>query len=212
MKEKLMFIGKFLIFSAVLFIIWVFIGQYYLIFLAYVATPLLHLMGYAVDLVINEQIMFSYLGAEIGLTHSELTNYNIIPFIALILATPVSLRHMAKNLLIGLPIIFLFHLIDLIAHLPLYYDADAFANFITSTSAVTRMLIPFLIWFALSYDYILHSFRTKKKIYMCPLCGRKTHGIMMHIQDVHKNRDKQEEKKINRLSEKYPELKIKRKY
>ena len=175
MKKHLLFIGKFLLFSTVLFFIWLIIGRYYLIFLASFATPCLHLMGYTVNLVINEQIMFIYLGAEMGLTHTELTNYNIIPFIALILATPISWRNRGIKLLIGLPVIFLFHLIDLLAHFPLYYDANAFANFITSISALTRMLIPFLLWFILSYDYVLYSFRKhKKKLYLSTLWKKNT--------------------------------------
>jgi len=163
-------------------------------------------MGYNVSLVVNEQILFTYLGAEMGLTHSELTNYNIIPFIALVLATPIIFRRMGKNLLIGIPIIFLFHLVDLVAHFPLYYDANVFANFITSISAVTRMLVPFLLWFALSYDYVLESFRMWKKRYRCPICNKEMVGIAMHIHDSHKNANEQEEKKIDRFFNMYPEL------
>ena len=206
MKDKLLFIGKFFLFSAVLFAIWVFIGRYYLIFLAQVSTPIIHLLGYHVTLVVNEQIMFTFLGAEMGLTHSYLTNYNIIPFIALVLATPFNKRRMGKTILIGLPIIFLFHLIDLVAHFPLYYSGSAVANFLISLSAVTIMLIPFLIWFALSYDYVLDSFRMRKKRYRCPICNKEIVGIMMHIHDTHKNTDKQEEKKIDKFLDKYPEL------
>lgn len=206
MKDKLLFIAKFLFFSTVLFVPWMFIGRFYLIFLAQVATPILHLMGYAVELVINDQIMFTYLGAEMWLTHAELTNYNIIPFIALVLATPITFRKMINNLLIGLPIIFIFHLINLLAHFPLYYDANEFANFITSTSAVTQMLIPFMLWFAVSYDYVLSSFRTRKKMYECPFCGKKTHGIMMHIHDKHYPLTESEKKRINILKTKHPEL------
>ncbi len=206
MKEKLIFIGKFLLFSTLLFALWIIIGRYYLLFLAHLATPFLHLMGYDVTLVVNEQIIFTYMGAEIGLAHAELTNYNIIPFIALILATPLTLRRMGKNLLIGLPVIVLFHLINLIAHFPFYFDQNMLAGFIMTFSGITRMLIPFLLWFALCYDYVLKSFRRIKKRYRCPICGKHTAGIMMHIKDVHPDPSKNEKQKINRLISNYPEL------
>jgi len=207
MKEKMVFIGKFLLFSAILFIIWIYIGRYYLIFLAQVSTPILYLLGYQVSLVVNEQIMFTFLGSEMILTDSYLNNYNIVPFVALVLATSFNKDRIIKTLLIGLPIIFLFHLIDLIAHFPLYYYGDGFAGFLISISAITRMLIPFLIWFALSYDYILHTFRIRKKTYQCPICKKTSTGIMMHIKDSHKKIDDQQQKKIGRFIEKYPELK-----
>lgn len=206
MKEKIKFFGKFFLFSAILFALWVLIGRYYLIFLAQISTPLLHLLGYPVTLIINEEIFFSYLGATMNLTESYLTNYNLVPFLALVFATPFNKWRMGKSLLIGLPIIFIFHLIDIIAHFPLYYDANAIANFITALSAITRLFIPFLIWFALSYDYILQSFRSHKKIYQCPICGKHTHGIMMHIRDTHKNMNQEDNKKITHLKRKYPEL------
>jgi hypothetical protein len=206
-KDKLVFIGKFLLFSTLLFVLWVFIGRYYLIVLASIATPFLHLMGYMVDLVITDQIMFTYLGAEMGLAHAELANYNIIPFIALLLATPLSWRRLFRNLLIGLPVIFLFHLIDLLAHFPLYYNGSVAANFITSVSALTRMLIPFLLWFALCYDFILSSFRKTKRLYQCPFCGKRTKGILMHIDDVHGNRSEGEEKQYQQFLSAHSELK-----
>jgi len=205
-KDKFLFIGKFLLFSSLLFILWVFIGRYYLIFLASFATPILHIMGYTVELIIGDQILFTYLGAEMGLTHSELANYNIIPFIALILATPISLKRMIRNLAIGIPIIFLVHLIDLIAHFPLYYEQSGAANFITSFSAVTRMLVPFILWFALCYDYILSSFRTTKKTYQCPFCSKASKGIVRHITDVHNDRTDEEEKVYQRFLSLHPEL------
>lgn len=207
MKDKFLFIGKFVLFSSLLFLFWVFIGRYYLIFLAHAATPFIHTMGYDVTLVVNEQILFTYLGSEMGLTHSELANYNIIPFIALVLATPITVKKMGKNLLIGLPVIFCFHLLNLIAHFPLYYDGNIFANFIISFSSVTRMLIPFLLWFGLSYDYVLDSFRSMKKMYPCPICGKKTHGVLMHIRDVHQPLSEKQQKEVDLFKKRFPELK-----
>ncbi len=206
MRDKLLFIGKFLVFSAIIFIIWIFIGKYYLILVAYASKFILALMGYNATLLINEKIYFICRGAEIGLTHSELANYNIVPFLALVFATPIGISRMGKILSIGLPTIFLFHVIDLVAHFPFYYEGSSFARMIVSLPAVTRMAIPFLLWFALTYDYILKSFRKQRKKYRCPICGEEKVGIMEHIEAAHENLDEQERKKIEKFLDKYPEL------
>lgn len=206
MRDKLLFIAKFLAFSAIIFIIWIFIGRYYLILVAYASKFILALMGYDTTLLINEEIYFICRGSEVGLTHSELANYNIVPFLALVFATPIGVHRMGKVLSIGLPIIFLFHVIDLVAHFPFYYEGSSFARMIISLPAVTRMVIPFLLWFALTYDYVLRSFRKERRKYRCPICGEVKVGITEHIKAVHGNLDERERKKIKKFLDKYPEL------
>jgi len=68
------------------------------------------------------------------------------------------------------------------------------------------MLLPFLLWFALCYEYVLSSFRSKKKKYRCPLCGKETTGIMMHINDAHADCIGAQQKEIEQFKRKYPEL------
>ncbi len=210
MKDRLLFVGKFLVFSLILFSLWIFLGRFYLIFLAYTSIPLLHLMGYMVELLIGDQIVFLYLGAELGITHAELTNYNIIPFIALVLATPIPVRRMGKNILIGIPILFFSHMLDLIAHFPLYYESSILASFLISVSAVLRLLLPFALWFLLSYEYVFKTFRTTKKMYRCPICGKQTYGILQHIDDSHTPLTQTEIKTIERFYLTYPEIKPKK--
>jgi hypothetical protein len=211
MKEKFFFIGKFLIISFILFLIWIVLGRYYLIFLAFISQFFLSLMGYQTTLVVNGEIIFSYLGAELGLTHSELTNFNIIPYIALVLASPLTWYKQIKALLIGLPIIFLFHLINLLAHFPYYYEGNGFAGMIINFSSVTRMIIPFLIWFILTYESILPLFRTQKKAYYCPICQQKKTGIIDHINNAHSKLDKKQKAKIDKFYLEHQELRYKEK-
>jgi len=206
MKDKIYFIGKFLILSFFLFLIWIVVGRYYLILLSYISQFILSLMGYNVSIVINENIIFSYLGSEINLTHAELTNFNIIPFIALVLASPITWFKQQRSLMIGIPIIFVFHLLNLIAHFPYYYEGNMIAGFIINFSSITRLIIPFLLWFALTYDSILPLFRMKKKEYICPICSEKKTGIIDHINKNHKNLNEEQKKKIHLWYKKHPEL------
>lgn len=206
MRDKFLFVGKFLLFSTLFFILWIGIGWYYLLFLTNIATPILFFMGYPVELITQGEIIFLYMGAEMGLAQAEMTNYNIIPFIALVLATPIPIKKMIRNLGIGIPIIFCFHLINLIAHFPYYFNGDLLASFIISLSAITRLILPFLLWFGLSYDTVLSSFRSKKKIYRCPFCGKATPGILMHIAAVHETTQEYQKKTVEQFIRKYPEL------
>ena len=156
-------------------------------------------MGYQATLQINEEITFLYLGAEMGLTHSELTNFNIIPFVALILATPINFHKMKKALIYGLPIIILFHIINLVAHFPYYYQGNTIAGIIISFSSVTRMIIPFFLWFALTYESVFTTFRKKQKKYKCPICGEEKTGIIDHINKSHRKLTKKQEKKLDQF-------------
>lgn len=210
MRDRLVFVCKFLVFSIILFSLWIFLGRFYLIFLAYTCTPLLHLMGYMVELFIGDQIVFLYLGAQLGITHAELTNYNIIPFIALVLATPIPVRRMARNILIGIPFLFFSHMLDLIAHFPLYYESSIIASFLISVSAVLRLLLPFALWFLLCYEYVFKTFRTIQRVYCCPICGKQTHGIIQHIDDSHADLTQTERKTIERYYHNHPEIKRKK--
>ena len=206
MRDKIYFIGKFFVISFFLFLVWIIIGRYYLLFLSYLSQFILSFMGYNVTIILNENIIFSYLGSELNLSHAELTNFNIVPFIALVLASPISWYRRERSFLIGIPIIILFHLLNLIAHFPYYYEENMIAGFIINFSSITRLIIPFLLWFALTYDSILPLFRMRKKEYICPICNQTKTGIVDHISANHKNIDAKQREIIHRFYKKHPEL------
>jgi len=76
-------------------------------------------MGYDTRLVFDHEIYFVCRSAQVSLINAELVNYNLIPFLALIIATPkISKWRIGKSLLIGLPILFVFHIVNMVAHFP----------------------------------------------------------------------------------------------
>lgn len=202
----LCFIGRFLMFSLLLFVIWIYIGKYYLISLAYVSKTLVGVMGYDAVLVINEEIYFLCRGAQIGLTGTELVNYNIVPFLALIAATPhLSRWRLGQSVLIGMPVIFVFHSINLIAHFPYYYNDSGFAEGVINAAGIVAMGLPFVLWLFFYRTYISQVFRPEQ--YHCPLCNEWKKGVVEHIQSAHDDLSMAEEKKLKRYYGMHPELK-----
>ena len=206
-RPKTAFIIKFLIFSIVFFILWTQIGKYYTLGISHVSHFILKGMGYDVTLHHNGEIYFIYREGLINLENTELINFNIVSFLALIMATPLIRKYrILKSLVWGLPILFVFHVINLVAHFP-YYDGQSWARVIVSFSGITNMALPFILWVALTYDFILESFIPKDKLYRCPLCGETKIGILEHLKNVHPNMNKKEQHKINIFIDNHPKLK-----
>jgi len=207
---KTAFIIKFLIFSIVFFIIWTQIGNYYTLGISYVSQFLLKGMGYDGTLHHNGEIYFIYRQGRINLENTELINFNIASFLALIVATPLIRKHrILKSLAWGLPILFIFHVITLVVHFP-YYDGYSWARMIVSFSGITNMALPFILWIALSHDFVLKVFIPKKRAYQCPLCGESKIGILEHLKTVHTNMDKKEQQKVKLFIDNHPQLKDKK--
>jgi hypothetical protein len=152
MKIKTLFL-RFIAFSVVIFLIWIFLGKLYLFALAYASKYLLLAMGYKVLLVTTgDSPYFVYKGIEIGMKDAHLANFNIVPLVSLILAVPgVAYKRRGMMLLIGIAAIFLLHLIDFVSHIPMYFDRSEAAGLIVTFMAVGEVAVPFLIWLALAY-------------------------------------------------------------
>lgn len=202
------FVTRFFIFSILFFVIWIFIGRYYLMAIAYISKFILGFMGYDATLFHNHEIYFICRGAQVGLTNSELANYNIVPFLALIFSTPRTNRFViGKSLIFGLPVIFIFHVVNMVAHFPYYYNGSSFAQVVINSAGVINMGLPFLLWVLFYRDYISGFF--KPKSYICPICGERKSGIAEHIRSAHKNLNGREKKALKRFFEIHPELKKK---
>lgn len=162
MRIKTLFL-RFIAFSIAIYLIWYFLGNAYLFVLAFASKYLLMAIGYKVVLVTaGESPYFVYKGIEIGMKGAYLSNFNIVPLIALILAAPgVALKRRGKMLLIGMAAIFSLHLVDFVSHIPMYFDNSKIAGLIVAFMAVGEVAVPFLIWFALAYREIFPEIKEK---------------------------------------------------
>ena len=153
MKGKINFLVKFLILTLVLFLIWIPVGKVYLLVLAWASKYVLLIMGYDAGLVIENgaPMLFVYYGHVAVMDNAHLMNFNIIPLVALILATPriEPVRRIAM-LVIGTFLLFCVHVIDLVSH---FTDYEIVVIFM----AVGEVAVPFVVWFVLAHKEILEN-------------------------------------------------------
>ncbi|MHC1582540.1 MAG: hypothetical protein ACXQT5_06095 [Candidatus Syntropharchaeia archaeon] len=192
-KPLMIFLAKFFLLSLILLILWNWIGKGYTIIVAHVTGIFLIPFGYHAEFIMEGGKPFLLCrGALIGLENTHLVNFNLVSFIALVLASPgIDLVKKGKIFLIGLPILFLMHIVDLAAHFPVYFYQSEVANFIVDSIGVWGVAVPFMIWFGFIYKNLFVSevkeeekVKGKKK-YRCPICGAEKVGIVDHIKSVH---------------------------
>ena len=157
MKDKINFLVKFLILTLVLFLIWIPVGKVYLLVLAWASKAVLWVMGYHATMSVDGAPIFVCRGFMIGMEeYAHLVNYNIIPLIALIIATPgIELNRRIKMLLIGVLVLFFMHVIDFVSHFPMYCSGSGIAETVVIFMAVGKVAVPFVLWFVLAYKEIL---------------------------------------------------------
>ncbi len=151
MKDKFNFLVKFLVLTIVLFIIWIPLGKIYLLLLAWVSKYVLLIMGYNAGLVVDNGVpmLFVYYGRMAVLDNAHLMNFNIIPLVALILATPrIETARRIAMLAIGTSLLFCMHVIDLVSHFTDY-------EILTIFMAIGEVAVPFVLWFVLAHKEIL---------------------------------------------------------
>ena len=140
-RDIIIFLLLFLLVSALFLGVWYYMGPYYQSAVFAFASVLLRLMGYTPLQIAAVNISGAYLG-----------NFNLVPLVALAIATPrLALRQRLEMLGIGLPVLFLLHVIDLVAHFPLYFHGSQLAQMIVYSIGVGGVALPFLIWFMLCY-------------------------------------------------------------
>ncbi|CAD7773080.1 hypothetical protein AIOGIFDO_01345 [Candidatus Methanoperedenaceae archaeon GB37] len=174
MNGRLKFLIRFLALTALLFLVWIPIGEKYLDLLAWVSKYVLLLLGYHVEVVTGKTLLamgynvgasetpfFLCQGVIIGMeSHAQLSNFNLVPLIALILATPGVLpMRRVKVLLIGLFILFCAHIVDLASHVPMYCGGSEAWETVVIFMSVSRVAVPFVLWFVLVKREILGAVR-----------------------------------------------------
>ena len=128
------FLIKFFISATIFFIIWIFVGIYYQNLVLFVSKPFLILMGYE-----------RYLPA-LRLGNAYLGNFNLVPFLALVVSIDADLRNRIKLLLFGFLIMLFIHSLDLIAHFPAYFQHSELAILIVYSLPILNVGFPFLLW------------------------------------------------------------------
>ena len=150
MKDKINFLARFLTLTLVLFLIWIPLGEKYLVLLAWVSKYVLLIMGYNAGMIVDgAPMLFIYYGRVVTMDNAHLMNFNIVPLVALILATPrIEPARRGVMLVIGVFLLFVMHVIDLVSH---FTDCEI----IVTSMAVGGVAVPFVLWFVLAQKEIL---------------------------------------------------------
>jgi hypothetical protein len=139
-KQIIAFLLEFMAVSAVFLAVWHYIGKFYQGAIFFFAEHILLAMGYT-----PVQI------SAVNLSGAYLVNFNLVPLVALAIATPGwRLRERGEMLAIGIPILFLLHVLDLVAHFPMYFYGSEIAQMIVYSIGVGGVAMPFIIWLALN--------------------------------------------------------------
>jgi hypothetical protein len=145
-REIALFLLEFLLLSAGLLWVWYHLGDYYQALVFFVARLILLALGYTAEQV-----------AGLDLPGAYLVNFNLVPLLALAIATPkLSLRRRLHMLAIGVPLLFSLHVLDIVAHLPhfieyYYLHRLGFATLVVDSLGVIGLAVVFIIWFAICY-------------------------------------------------------------
>jgi len=140
-KQIIVFLLEFMVVSAVFLGVWYYIGEFYQSAVFLVAKHILLLMGYTPLQISAVNLSGAYLG-----------NFNLVPLVALAIATPkLAVRKRIEMLAIGIPLLFLLHVLDLVAHFPMYFHGSGIAQLVVYSIGVGGVALPFIIWLAICY-------------------------------------------------------------
>ena len=140
-RQILLFLLEFMFVSAIFLGVWYYIGEFYQSVVFFFAKHILLLMGYTPLQISAVNLSGAYLG-----------NFNLVPLVALAIATPkLAMRRRIEMLAIGIPLLFLLHVLDLVAHFPMYFHGSGIAQLVVYSIGVGGVALPFIIWLAICY-------------------------------------------------------------
>ncbi|MEA2074196.1 MAG: hypothetical protein U9O85_00410 [Euryarchaeota archaeon] len=162
-KQITVFLLVFMVVSAIFLAVWYYIGEFYQGAIFFFAEHILIVMGYTPVQISAVNLSGAYLG-----------NFNLVPLVALAIATPkLAMRKRCEMLAIGIPLLFFLHVLDLVAHFPMYFYRSELAQLVVHSIGVGGVAMPFIIWFWIGYKDLFEGLIKKKAEgkYFCPLCG-----------------------------------------
>lgn len=145
-RQILIFLLEFMVVSAVFLGVWYYIGEFYQGAVFFVAKHILLVMGYTPSQISGMDFSGAYL-----------VNFNLVPLVALAIATPkLTVRRRIEMLAIGIPLLFLLHVLDIVAHLPhfiefYYMHHIGVATLVVDSLGVIGLAMVFIIWFTLCF-------------------------------------------------------------
>lgn len=152
-KIKRSLLVRFILYAAPLFLIWTFLGTYYVSAIAYINQIMLKFAGLSSYFDNGTlYIMLKILRLEIEFGKAHLIDFNITPVFALILAAKSSARKKLISSISSFPAILLLHSFMLFAKVQSIIMQSPTLSIISNSGVILNPLIPFVIWFLISDD------------------------------------------------------------
>jgi exosortase H (IPTLxxWG-CTERM-specific) len=179
-KDTLLsFFVRFIAFSSILFLLWLYLDKEYVLITAHITEFLLHLLGYHIHLAPDPNLMV------------YLSTFNLIAFSALVLATrSIGRRTKVKALVIGLTIMSVMDMIYMLYQVLAYYQVPHALDISLGVRFINQYFLPFGLWLAFTYKDIFKRAGT----YICPICGAEKVGIVEHIKVKHGDKALEDER------------------
>jgi len=170
-NKPLTFFARFIAFSSILFLIWVYLDYEYVLITSYIAEFLLRCMGYPISLFPDPT------------TRIYPSTFNLITFTALVLATQSVVKSTKiKALITGLPLMILIQVIHGAYQVLAYCQVVQHAlEIMFAAQIINQYFLPFGLWLAFTYKDVFKRVGT----YTCPICGAEKVGIVEHIRVKH---------------------------
>ena len=149
MSEKWLFLAKFLVYATLI----------YILFFSFGYQAYHQLLGKIAWILYKHKIPS---GESITI---PIRFYNIVPFLALMFATPnIKLSTRIQLTGLGFFILFLSHiLLIVLGHTYSYENLSLFRrNFSSVLNAIGQVAFPFVVWFILAHSYVTKIFKQRK--------------------------------------------------
>lgn len=164
------FLIRFIAFSSVPFLLWLYLDKGYAVMTLHVAEFLLHRMGYHMHLIPDPNIM----------VYSS--TFNLITFTALVLATQAIERSTKiKALVIGLPLMIMIEVVRVVYQFLAQLQVPHAFEVMFAAQHINQYFLPFALWVAFTYRDVFKRART----HICPICGEEVVGMEEHVRKKH---------------------------
>ena len=184
MKNRpLSFFVRFIAFSSIPFLAWLYLHKGYVLMNAFIIKFLLK--GYHLHFSPDMDLIYP-------------STFNLIVFAGLVLATQsIGRRKKIKALVIGLTVMFVMQLIYRLFHVLFAgFQMQNALKVIVILKIINQYFLPFGLWIAFTYKDIFK----RKGIFVCPICGEEKAGIIDHIKAKH-GEDALKDKRVKAMIE-----------
>jgi archaeosortase B (VPXXXP-CTERM-specific) len=213
--NKIKFFVKFAIFLTILFVAWI-----------PFAVTFVEIKYAAVDFI------FKLLISDVKLTFPPPSfirgiMINIVPFTALVLATPkIAIKRRIKVIILGVAVLFFLEVLT--ADLVIFFEGGIGERIEIFSSSVGMIFFPVVLWIVMLYPDVFPKKveqeaeqeekgyikvikeilppDVKKEKYKCPFCKKEQENIVEHLKSKHETQMKR--RKVKEFLKEHPELKL----